>query len=340
MMTTHTAANSRYQPRSPLVPIVKTKRKCPICDHKDWCSITSDGALAFCMRVSSGSFKQARNGAFLHRLIDTSPAPRQPQPPLAPTIADTPRAEQATIVAVYAELLRQHLVLSAQHRRQLHPRGLDDLTIERHGYRSTPTPLFATNIARALSREHDLRGVPGFYRDRGAWRMVDYGAGFFVPVRGVDGRIQGLQIRRDEGKPKYLWFSSKDRNSGASSGSPVHYSKSELLKSASSVTLTEGSLKADIAAHLTNAPVIAAAGVSNFGADFAVNLKSQFPQLHTIFIAFDTDFNTNVAVRRSLFRLTAQLEVARFVVRVRTWPPGWKGIDDYLLAISQREVAA
>ncbi len=85
---------NRYQPRdrSPLVPVIKTKRKCPVCDHSSWCSVTSDGALAFCMRVSSGSFKTARNGAFLHRLIDTSPAPRQqPQPLHAPTVEDAPQ---------------------------------------------------------------------------------------------------------------------------------------------------------------------------------------------------------------------------------------------------------
>ncbi len=333
---------NRYQPRdrSPLVPVIKTKRKCPVCDHSSWCSVTSDGALAFCMRVSSGSFKQARNGAFLHRLIERATPHRQPQPLHAPTVEDAPRAEDLKIVAAYADLLRLHLVLSEEHRRQLHARGLDDLSIGVNGYASTPTPIFASFIARALSREHDLHGIPGFYRDAGEWRMVTGGAGFFVPVRGADSRIQGLQIRRDEGKPKYIWFSSKDRAGGASPGSPVHYAKPNLLKTATEVTLTEGALKADIAAHLLGAPVVAAAGVSNFGADFAANLKRDFPHLQTIFVAFDTDFNHKEAVRRALFRLVAQLERARFSVRVRTWPPGWKGIDDYLLAISQREVAA
>ncbi len=334
---------AEYQPRdrSPLVPVIKTKRKCPVCDHKTWCSVTADDAIVFCMRVSSGSFKTARNGAYMHRLIDTSPAPRQqPQPPHAPTVENAPRAEDLKIVAAYADLLRLHLVLSEEHRRQLHARGLDDLSIGVNGYASVPTPIFASFIARALSRTHDLHGIPGFYRDAGEWRMVTGGAGFFVPVRGADWRIQGLQIRRDEGKPKYIWFSSKDRAGGASPGSPVHYAKPNLLKTATEVTLTEGALKADIAAHLLGAPVIAAAGVSNFGADFAANLKRDFPQLRTIYVAFDMDFDHKEAVRRALFRLVAQLERARFTVRVRTWPPGWKGIDDYLLAISQREVAA
>ncbi len=339
-MNLHQSSN-RYQPRSPIIPVIKTKRKCPVCDHNSWCSVTADGALCFCMRISAGSFKTARNGAFIHRLIEAPRTFHAPQPyRTAPTVEDAPRADEDRIVAAYADLIRLHLVLSEEHRRQLHGRGLDDLSIGVNGYASVPPPLFAANVARALAREHDLRGVPGFYRDAGEWRMVTGGAGFFVPVRGADSRIRGLQIRRDEGKPKYIWFSSKDRAGGASPGAPVHYAKPNLLKNVTTVTLTEGALKADIAAHIMNAPVIAAAGVSNFGRDFAAPLKQQFPQLQTIYVAFDMDFDHKEAVRRALFRLVAQLERARFSVRVRTWPPGWKGLDDYLLAVSQTEVAA
>ncbi len=339
-MNTYPASN-RYQPRSPLVPVIKTKCKCPVCDHKDWCSITADGALCFCMRISAGSFKTARNGAYMHRLIEAPRTFNAPQPyRTAPTIEETLRAEDDRVVAVYADLLRLHLVLSEEHRQQLRARGLDDISIEVNGYVSTPPPLFAANVARALARNHDLRGVPGFYRDRDAWRMVEARAGFFIPVRGADSRICGMQIRRDEGAPKYVWFSSRDRNGGASSGSPVHFAKPHLLKDAREVMVTEGALKADIAAHIMNAPVIAAAGVSNFGADFAASLKEQFPKLTTIYTAFDMDFENNEHVRRAMFRLVSQLERARFTVRVRAWSEKWKGIDDYLLAVSRMEVAA
>jgi hypothetical protein len=337
-MNTYPASN-RYQPRAPLVPVIKTKRKCPVCDHKDWCSVTADDALCFCMRVSAGSFKTARNGAYIHRLID-SPPPTIRRQISATKINATTRAEDDRVVAVYADLLRLHLVLSEDHRQQLRARGLDDQSIEVNGYVSTPPPLFAANVALALAREHNLEGVPGFYRNHDVWRMVEAGAGFIIPVRGADSRICRMQIRRDEGNPKYIWFSSRDRNGGASSGSPVHFAKPHLLKDAREVMVTEGALKADIAAHLTDAPVIAAAGVSNFGADFAASLKEQFPQLKTIYTAFDMDFENNEHVRRAMFRLVSQLERARFTVRVRAWSEKWKGIDDYLLAVSRMEVAA
>jgi hypothetical protein len=278
----------------------------------------------------------------MHRLIESPRTFNVPQPRRsALQTKETPRADTDTIVAVYADLLRLHLVLSEEHRLQLRARGLDDLSIGVNGYVSVPSPLFAIYVTRALAHDHDLRGVPGFYRDGSVWRMVDYGAGFFIPSRGSDGRIRALMVRRDEGKSsdKYLWFSSNGRTDGGASGAPVNHAKAHLLKEATSVTIAEGVLKADVTAHLLNQPVVGNAP-SCFGADFAANLKAEFPKLRTIFVAFDMDMERKEHVRHALFRLVKQLEEARFDVRVRTWSPEWKGIDDYLLAISQREVAA
>lgn len=39
---------------------------CPICHKPDWCTVTSDGQVACCMRVQSD--RQARNGGWLHRM--------------------------------------------------------------------------------------------------------------------------------------------------------------------------------------------------------------------------------------------------------------------------------
>lgn len=163
--------------------------------------------------------------------------------------------------------------------------------------------------------------------------MVRTGPGFFVPYRNEHGMIEGLQLRRFpyEGKDKYLWLSSKDKPAGASSGSPVHFASSHLLTSADEVVITEGALKADVAAYLSGAPVIAA-GVSNFGERFAARLRISFPNLRRAVIAFDRDLANNAQVYRALLHLCRQLEGARFQVRVRRWPPPAKGYDDYLLS--------
>jgi hypothetical protein len=184
--------------------------------------------------------------------------------------------------------------------------------------------------------------VPGFFTETGGQRMVTITPGIFVPVRDQHSRIQALMVRRDNvhGGGKYLWLSSKDRPHGTGSGAPSHYANAHLLTDAREVTLTEGALKASIAAYFMRAPVIGNAP-SCFGADFAANLKSEFPKLQRVNVAFDMDFRRNAQVKAALFRLVAQLEKARFNVRVRTWPDKWKGIDDYLLGVaSQKEVAA
>ncbi len=309
------------------------------------------------MRIAAGSFQTARNGAYLHRLIETSSttrahAPVKPPSHPAPIIEASPRADAEHVHKIYSILLRAYLVLSEPHKADLMLRGLDAATIDRNGYRSTPRALYAAKtIARELAQHHDLRGVPGFYKEAGEWRMVWMDEGIIIPVRDQNNGIVALvyrrrHARRDEDFGKYIWISSaedkdgKPREAGASSGAPCHYANSHMMKNAEAVTLTEGALKATIAAHLLNAPVIGNAP-SCFSERFAAKLKRDFPQLRTVFVAFDMDFKRNEHVKAALFRLVEQLEKARFDVRVRMWPDKWKGIDDYLLAVaSQKEVAA
>jgi hypothetical protein len=337
------SANYQQATRSPLRPIYRLRIKCPVCGKPDNCAVSEDRTRAYCRRVASPH--QGRDGGWLHILEEmphASYAPQQqPQKQAAPIIEATPRADVEHVHKIYSIMIRARLVLSEEHRRALMMRGLDAEAIQRNGYRSTPTALYAATMTRLLAEHHDLAGVPGFYKDHGAWRMVPLAQGVLIPVRDSLNRIQALMIRRDgaSGSGKYIWLSSADRDGGASSGAPSHYANALLLKDAREVTLTEGALKSQIAAHLLNAPVIGNAP-SCFGADFAANLKKDFPQLKTVYVAFDMDFRRNEHVKAALFRLVEQLEKARFDVRVRTWPDRWKGIDDYLLGVSQQEVAA
>jgi hypothetical protein len=308
-----------------------------VCGKPDNCNVTEDGARAYCRRVQSA--KQGRDGGWTHILrLDARLAIA---PIKSKTIATSPTTERASVercADVYLALIREHLVLSSEHRANLRERELPSGIVMANGYVSAPPQLFATNVARALHERFNLEGVPGFYKSAGYWRIVDVGSGIFVPIRSSDGLIQGFQIRRDEGEPRYKWFSSTDRDGGASSRSPVHFANWLLLPDASEVTITEGALKADIAAHFLNAPVIAAAGVSCFGENFAPNLREQFPKLKTCVVAFDSDFRTKPQVKASLDKLIRQLSAVGLRVRVRTWRAELgKGIDDYLLHLAQTD---
>lgn len=323
---------------------VTRKHKCEVCGHPDWCGYSADGELAFCMRISAGSFMQAANGAYVHRLRENrefTPAPRKI---IAPAVEQAERAPVEHVEGVIATLLCGYLELKQEHRRLLRVRGLTDGEIKRLNFKSTPHPMAGDCIAQALA-DFDLRGVPGFYYERERWRMVPQRPGFFIPVRSAEGRLVGLQVRRadvSDGRGKYSWFSSNGKPLGISSGAPVHYAGWHLLAGgADQVLVTEGALKANIITCLSGLPVIGVAGVSNFGADFASNLKANFPRVREVVIAYDRDLLTNEAVHAALVRLSGQLEREHFRVKVRTWPAEYKGLDDYLVAqIQSQEVAA
>lgn len=50
---------------------VSRAHPCPICGKPDWCTVSADGRVAFCMRLPSG--RQAANGAYIHTLREDVP---------------------------------------------------------------------------------------------------------------------------------------------------------------------------------------------------------------------------------------------------------------------------
>ncbi len=66
---------------------VTRRRRCPICDHPDWCGISEDGKLVHCMRISEGAWKATPAGGWLHRMEDHpggSPVMPRTAPPRKP----------------------------------------------------------------------------------------------------------------------------------------------------------------------------------------------------------------------------------------------------------------
>jgi hypothetical protein len=314
-----------------------------VCGKRDNCAVSEDRTRAYCRRVISKH--QGRDGGWLHILEDTPPAAsRAPQPSPQKQAAPIIVADETRRHSVYTAFLRG-LQLSPADRASLRARGLSNEAIEREQFKSTPTKDEAAAITRGLSNSHDLTGVAGFYRVNGTPRLVWTDTGIIIPARDQHARISALMYRRtharkDEDFGKYIWISSaedragKPREAGASSASPSNFANAHMMKDAREVTLVEGVLKSIVASHFLHQPTIGNSP-SGFGANFAATLKADFPQLRTVFCAFDSDLSTNIHVRSALFRLVEQLEKARFDVRIRTWQDKWKGIDDYLLHVSQ-----
>jgi DNA primase len=251
----------------------------------------------------------------------------------------------AGVSNVLSRLVCKVLSLRLEHAARLLARGLGPGEVERGRYVSVPaTAADRQRAADELAPYLDATGggVPGFYRERGRWRMVYRPPGFFIPVRDACGHIQALSQRVDDPRDgaKYLWLSSADRDGGASSGTPPHFAGRQHLFPATEVTITEGALKADIAAHLLGSPVIGVAG-THATRGLAERLRTGLPLVRRVLVAFDRDMMEKPQVLDAALGLCGQLEAEGFGVKVRTWPGPEKGIDDYLLAqLSSRKVAA
>jgi hypothetical protein len=257
------------------------------------------------------------------------PVKRQDAPPACEPAAPLERRDQ-----VYRAFL-QRLPLHEEHLANLRRRGLPGSMI-RGRYASVPGDCVERwNICRQLQREYDLENVPGFYVRESRqgdlfWDFAFFGAGFFIPVMSASGQVQGLKIRLDAGDgPRYLVFSSLSKPSGASPGAPVHVAVPVGgAVDTRRVWVTEGELKADVAAHLLSRVVLSVPGVSAWRRARAVLEEIGARE---VVIAFDADLVSKQDVADAKDALVADL-VTDFRVLDSRWDGQiGKGIDDALV---------
>jgi phage/plasmid primase-like uncharacterized protein len=178
-----------------------------------------------------------------------------------------------------------------------------------------------------------LEGVPGFYFENEHWKLNTKQPGYYVPYRNEDGKITGLQIRRDDNAdPKYVWLSSRDLPNGTPAKSRTHFVNPDIAELNGEVLITEGALKADIISELAETSSVAVAGVTGMNPEKLVSrIKEAFPKLSQIVVAFDMDWKTNEHVRNALLRLVQALKSNQFAVSIRQWSEDdGKGFDDVL----------
>lgn len=325
---------------------VNRKRPCQICGKPNWCSYTKDGERAYCMREAAGSVWQARNGANVHLLNSTfNPQIKRTAVSARPVreggSVEIARASADQTDVVYRTLLEHPILTESEGERPpllpthaddlLNRRGFSDTSIAANLYTSTPDAKTLQTICDDIARRWLVKGVPGFYRADGRWKLKASGDGFFVPYRDVLGRIVGLQIRRFGVEPKYIWLSSVDMPEGVSPGSPLHYSKPDLARWSGFTFLTEGALKADFVSDWFDAGAVGIAGVSTNSEKLVSELRQGLPELKKVALIFDSDWRTNKAVRDAIVRHSKALEAAGLDARVWTWDADFgKGLDDAL----------
>lgn len=320
--------------------------RCPICGdsndkrHKHlYLNIAED--KYYCTRCGVGGYAiglyakatgMDTKAAYLELINNTLVSHTVVKPPVV-NVPDLAGIE--TRDKVYNALLAK-LELYINHTADLRRRGLTVKEIINRGYRSIPQEAAARqNICRALIQAgHILKGVPGFYTDdNGNWDF--YGnSGYLIPIRDIDGRIQGMQVRLDNPGTggKYRWFSMPDKDNSTPAKTWIHTS----YGTDDEVWITEGPLKADVASFLTGHTFIGVAGVNA-----TKGLVEQLKQMGVkeAIVAFDMDFVRNGHVEEAINQLHAYLKKAGIKTATACWHPGMgKGIDDAILSGANIEI--
>jgi hypothetical protein len=123
----------------------------------------------------------------------------------------------------------------------------------------------------------------------------------------------------------YKWLSSAGKPFGCGSGSPVHVAGTGNTE----VWVTEGILKADIAALRLGRMVLAVAGVSQWSGVLPI-VRRINP--NRVIVAFDTDKAENQAVKTHSEALIQSLLKQGFRTFEADWNTQFKGLDDLLTA--------
>lgn len=272
-------------------------------------------------------------GAALRRLADPIGAPA-----IAPAPADLPPAAPLASRRVrdraYRALVRA-AGLSAAHQAHLAARGLTPSAIQEAGYATLPPGDRTALLAAMRAAAGSLAGVPGVARAIATGEERLLGApGLLIPIRDRQGRIQACQLRVDTGPGRYRWLSSAPRRAGwtgTSPGTPFHVAGAVWARAATTWWVTEGPLKADVAAAVLARPVIGLPGVGLWPR-LARALAAWQPG--RVVIAFDQDPSpeTRARVQEAQAGLAAALAAAGVRVAVAAWADGPKGLDDALVA--------
>lgn len=226
--------------------------------------------------------------------------------------------------------------LRSEHKQNLLKRGLSEEQIAHYGFKSVPWEYDRVRIIDDLLNQGCiLKGVPGFYKDKGLWQLtVSYkNRGYFVPMFNIKGQCLGLQIRLDSPtrNTKYIWFSSSRYDYGCARSSIPTFSNYRNI--GKSVCLTEGGLKAYVAHFYSGVTFIGIPGVTQYKMLPLLFTQLKKRGVRTVCDCFDMDYRDNPNVARARDRLKEEIINAGFLYARFEWDEAYKGIDDYFAAV-------
>ena len=202
-------------------------------------------------------------------------------------------------------------------------------------------------LAAGDIQANDLLGVPGIYLDKqsgttgkGAIKFKTYtNTDCVIAVRNETGKVVALQARlkaTDSG-PRYLWYSSKGRPGGVTSGAPmgvVPGKRSRKDGQELRIAVCEGFFKAAAIARTLDVDyVVFCSGIQNTSPFSKLVHRLARRKPFSLLIVPDMDFLTNREVMKAYAKLTGEAMQLTRDVSVLAWPVRFgKGFDDMLAA--------
>ena len=334
---------------------VSRRSPCRICGKPDWCSTTKDHNIAFCARSVTNADRLSGKGWGI--FYYDSRRPSRSGYTLPQRQLSRAKSTSAASIEIRHRIYQRLIELSPSPEnseliygnvlppKQGHERGrcgiLPGSVIERNYL----IRLLIESLVKEDAAIPTFKGIPGFWR--GSTRRPRLGGDFdydadllLIPFLDSNGLIQACQIkvigktRNTSGK--YQWLSSIGKREGCSSGTPLHHEGSLVFKgrTAKTVLLTEGVLKAAAAQHfLPDRYVVANGGVATSHREIVKVARRRILE-----VAFDADCFTNPHVARALASLLAlRIREQQFLscdkpTKILAWDSRFKGIDDALIA--------
>ena len=258
--------------------------------------------------------------------------------------------------AVYMRMIKAGDLIQ-KHYDNLIERGLSPQSIVGHYASCTSIPS-AEALFKGIPRllyspsSDSIKGVPGVYGNVKYDELAEQEVfdeiyinlpdnGFIIPIISHDAdrmRISCCQIRMDKGDTRYIFLSSINKKNGVSVGdcNKIHYTrnfwKDGKMVIPKVVCMTEGPLKADVAAELSGKCFIAIPGVNACG-DLMEELAFLKEQgCEKIELYFDMDYLTNEYVEKAIKKIGKMVLNAGFKGDRKVWDSAYKGIDDWYLS--------
>jgi hypothetical protein len=301
-----------------------------------WPPLANGAQHVLCIRSDSPRPAEGGIGGCWHTLGDGTD---YPLPSMLPSLLSSARLAPIEVRdQVYRALFAEHPLLE-RHSKELARRGLSTAAILARGYKSWGSNGYqrAPIAKQVLQLNREAIDVPGIIvRDGRAGQYVTLSGspGIAIPLLNAAGQMQAQQILcDDQSHGKYLFLSSASRG-GASPGTPVHVARPPAGSTRTGrIWVTEGGLKADIAAEHLGEVVVAVPGVNSLKhlEETLADLMAR-GELDSLVIALDSDWHTNAAVAKARNLIAERAARMGIPCGLADWPVECKGLDDILVA--------